>query len=115
MEQDRRGCAVVVEDEEAANARPHGKRVVYERTLGEIALSGGDHIRIRWLRLAESWPVLAIWFYRRGPDGRWLPIQNRGVRIGVQHLRKFLDAVNAAAPDEAEWRRYTAKRRRSAA
>ena len=115
MEEERRGCAVVAEDEAAANATPHDDAVAFERILGEIPLTGGDCIRVKWLRMHGSWPVLVIWFYRLGRDGTWLPIKNRGVRVRGPRVRALIDAINRAAPEEAAWRRHTLKQRRSPA
>ena len=109
----RRGCAVVVQDEVEANALPHTGKIRSERLRGEIRLSGGDAIRVRWLRMNRGWSVLSIWFYCPGPDGTWLPIRDRGIRISVQHVRAFLDAVNLAAAEEAEWRQKGSALRRA--
>src|SRR5258708_21564794 len=91
--------------EERSNAEPARGEVISEQLLVGIPLSGGDCIRIKWLRMSRGWPVLSIWFYKPA-DGTWLPIRNRGIRVLGHRVRMLLDAVNAAAPFEAEWRRY---------
>ena len=110
---ERRGCAVIVPDADQSNASPHYAAIISEQLLGsEIEMSGGDRIRVKWLRMRDGWSVLSVWFYRLGPDGTWMPIRNRGIRVAGRHVRALLDAMNAAAPLEAEWRREKNRERK---
>lgn len=97
-----------------SNAVPLYAKLESEDLLGEIPLTGGDCIRIKWLRLRgrDAWPLLSIWFYRLGHDGTWMPIRNRGIRVAGRHVLSLIDAVNAAAPLEAEWRRQKNRERK---
>jgi hypothetical protein len=109
---ERRGCAVIVPDADSSNARPRYAEIIAEQLLGEIEMGGGDRIRVKWLEMRQAWPVLSVWIYRLGHDGTWFPIPNRGVRVAGRHVRALIDAVNAAAPLEAEWRRQKNQERK---
>src|SRR5207253_8232282 len=104
---ERRGYAVAVAD---SNVRPRHGEVASEELLGDIPMSGGDHMRVKWVNLKGSWPILSIWFYRPGPDGTWFPIRDRGIRVNAPRVRALLDILRAAEPLEAEWREYDRRR-----
>ena len=97
--------------EDQSNALPRRGAIVSEQLLGEIHMSGGDRIRVKWLRMRDGWPVLSVWFYKWA-DGTWLPIRDRGIRVAGRHVRALIDAVNTAAPLEAEWRRQKNRERK---
>jgi hypothetical protein len=108
---ERRGTAIVVRAaaEDDSHAEPPVGEVISRQVLGEIPLRGGDKIVVSWVRFSDREPILSVWFHRPGHDGQWWPIRDKGIRLGARRLRAFLEAVAAAAPLEADWRRHSAR------